>query len=411
MINKNILDKTKKKLIILNTLVVGVLFLIFSMFIYGYFYNLTYKEVDRGLYRQFDMITKKTKEEFRYPIKSGNMAIGPQGHITYILKNGKVVYGYENDRANYIRPYEYYDKVKNGITSYKYGGHNFRELKQTQGEYTLEIIKVVDVEVGLLKQLVFVLLIGMMLSLGVVYLTSRFLTQKSLEPIEASWENQVLFVQDASHELRTPLAIIFSKIEGIIKRPESTVDDEMKNLTIVMKEARRLRKLVSDLLKLTKEDAIVTINKSTFNLEELVKEILVDYRDIASLQDKVVNFNSKLRNINIYCDREKIKQLLIILIDNAIKYTNPEGRIDVILSESMHSINIIIKDNGIGIKEDEIKNIFNRFYRSNSLRGKDIEGSGVGLSIAKTIISNLRGNIEVESKIREGTSFYVNIPK
>lgn len=408
MINKNILDKTKKKLIILNTLVVGVLFLIFSMFIYGYFYNLTYKEVDKGLYRQFDMIIKKHKVESRNPT---NMPIGPQGYIIYILKNGKIISGYENDMANYIRPYEYCEKIKNGITSYKYEGHSFRELKETQGEYTLEIIKVVDVEVGLLKQLVFVLLIGMMLSLGVVYLTSRFLTQKSLEPIEASWENQVLFVQDASHELRTPLAIIFSKIEGIIKRPESTVDDEMKNLTIVMKEARRLRKLVSDLLKLTKEDAIVTINKSTFNLEELVKEILVDYRDIASLQDKVVNFNSKLRNINIYCDREKIKQLLIILIDNAIKYTNPEGRIDVILSESMHSINIIIKDNGIGIKEDEIKNIFNRFYRSNSLRGKDIEGSGVGLSIAKTIISNLRGNIEVESKIREGTSFYVNIPK
>lgn len=411
MINKNILYKIKKKLIILNTLVVGVLFLIFSIFIYVYFYNLTYKEVDEGLYRQFEMLTKKHKDESRYPIKSTNILLGQEGHIIYILKNGKIVQGYENDIANYIRPYGYSKKVKDGITSYKYEGHNFRGLKETQGEYTVEIIKIVDVEVGLLKQLAFVLFMGMMIVLGIVYLASRFLTQKSLEPIEASWENQVLFVQDASHELRTPLAIIFSKVEGIIKRPENTVEDEMKNITIVMKETRRLRKLVSDLLKLTKEDAIVTINKSTFNIEELVKEILVDYGDIASIQDKIINLNNKLRHANIYCDREKIKQLLIILIDNAMKYTNPEDRIDIILSESINSINIIIRDSGIGIKEDEIKNIFNRFYRSNSLRGKNIEGSGVGLSIAKTIISNLRGNIKVESKLGEGTSFYIDIPK
>ncbi|HSQ88986.1 HAMP domain-containing sensor histidine kinase [Romboutsia sp.] len=411
MINKNILYKTKKKLIILNTLVVGVLFLIFSTFIYAYFHNLTYKAVDEGLYRRFEIFIKKSKEEFRDPITAINRPLGPEGYIIYILKDGRIIHGYENDIANYIRPYEYNEEVKDGITSYKYKDHNFRELKKTQGEYTLEIIKIVDVEVGLLKQLVFVLFMGMMLSLGAVYLASRFLTRKSLEPIEASWENQVLFVQDASHELRTPLAIIFSKVEGIIKRPESTVEDEMKNLTIIMKESRRLRKLVSDLLKLTKEDAIVMINKSKFNLEELVKEILVDYGDIASLQDKIINFDSKLRNINIYCDREKIKQLLIILIDNAMKYTNSGDEIDIILSESINYMNIIIRDSGIGIKEDEIKNIFNRFYRSNSLRGKNIEGSGVGLSIAKTIISTLRGNIKVESKLGEGTSFYVNIPK
>ncbi|WP_270647704.1 sensor histidine kinase [Paeniclostridium hominis] len=232
-----------------------------------------------------------------------------------------------------------------------------------------------------------------------------------MEPIEESWKNQELFVQDASHELRTPLTIIFSKIESIIKRPKNKVEDEMNNLVIVMKEVRRLSKLVSDLLKLTKEDAIITINKSKFDIVEMINDILKQYEDIFELQNKKLKVNYTLKDNNIYSDKEKLKQIFIIIIDNAMKYTKENDYIQVCLSEEGSNVKIEVKDSGIGIKEEEISLIFNRFYRASSHRETNKEGSGIGLSIAKLLVTNLKGEICVNSKYKKGSTFSIYIPK
>ena len=250
----------------------------------------------------------------------------------------------------------------------------------------------------LLNQLKFVLIISIILASITVYFISKFLTKKSLKPIEESWKNQELFVQDASHELRTPLTIIFSKIESIIKRPKNSVEEEMNNLVIVMKEVRRLSKLVSDLLKLTKEDAIITINKSKTNIIDVIGDILIQYEDICQLQSKNLKFNYHLKDQSIYTDKEKLKQILIILIDNAIKYTKEDDYIIVRLFEEGSNIKIEVEDSGIGIKEEELPLIFNRFYRASSHRESNKDGSGIGLSIAKILIGNLNGKIAVSSK-------------
>lgn len=277
--------------------------------------------------------------------------------------------------------------------------------------YTIEAIKVVDTEEMLLNQLKFVLIISIILALVAVYFISKFLTNKSLEPIEETWKNQELFVQDASHELRTPLTIIFSKVESIIKRPENSVEDEMKNLVIVMKEVRRFSKLVSDLLKLTKEDAIITINKSKFDIVATVNDILSQYEDICELQNKNLKFNYNLKDENIYTDKEKLKQIFIILIDNAIKYTKEDDYINIRLSEEGSNIKLEVSDSGVGIKEEELPLIFNRFYRSSSHRETNKEGSGIGLSIAKMLVNNLKGKIEAKSKHKKGSTFSIYIPR
>ena len=411
MMNKNILKKTRKKLITLNTLVVGVIFIVFTLFIYSYFYNLTYKGVDKELYMQYEKTVhniNKGNLEFKRNVPPDIML---RGTMVYISKDNKLLKAYPENIQNYIRPFNLSKNLKEGTTHYKYDEHSFRQVKMDYNSYTIEVIKIVDTEEMLLSQLKFVLITSIMLALIAVYFISGFLTNKSLEPIEESWKNQELFVQDASHELRTPLTIIFSKIESIIKRPKNKVEDEMNNLVIVMKEVRRLSKLVSDLLKLTKEDAIITINKSRFDIVEMINDILKQYEDIFELQNKKLKVNYTLKYNNIYSDKEKLKQIFIIIIDNAMKYTKENDYIQVCLSEEGSNVKIEVKDSGIGIKEEEISLIFNRFYRASSHRETNKEGSGIGLSIAKLLVSNLKGEICVNSKYKKGSTFSIYIPK
>ncbi|CEP39919.1 two-component sensor histidine kinase [[Clostridium] sordellii] len=411
MMNKNILKKTRKKLTTINTLVVGIIFILFTIFIYQYFYNLTYKSIDDELYIQ--------SKKFTHDINRGSLGFNRElppdtvlrGTMIYISKNGELLKAFPENMSNYIRPFNLSEDLKDGIVTYKYNGHSFRQIKINYNLYTIEIIKIVDTEEMLLNQLKFVLIISIILASITVYFISKFLTKKSLKPIEESWKNQELFVQDASHELRTPLTIIFSKIESIIKRPKNSVEEEMNNLVIVMKEVRRLSKLVSDLLKLTKEDAIITINKSKTNIIDVIGDILIQYEDICQLQSKNLKFNYDLKDQSIYTDKEKLKQILIILIDNAIKYTKEDDYIIVRLFEEGSNIKIEVEDSGIGIKEEELPLIFNRFYRASSHRESNKDGSGIGLSIAKILIGNLNGKIAVSSKYKKGSIFSIYIPK
>ncbi|CEP88874.1 sensor histidine kinase [Paeniclostridium sordellii] len=411
MMNKNILKKTRKKLTTINTLVVGIIFILFTIFIYQYFYNLTYKSIDNELYIQ--------SKKFTHDINRGSLGFNRElppdtvlrGTMIYISKNGELLKSFPENMSNYIRPFSLSEDLKDGIATYKYNGHSFRQIKINYNLYTIEIIKIVDTEEMLLNQLKFVLIISIILASITVYFISKFLTKKSLKPIEESWKNQELFVQDASHELRTPLTIIFSKIESIIKRPKNSVEEEMNNLVIVMKEVRRLSKLVSDLLKLTKEDAIITINKSKTNIIDVIGDILIQYEDICQLQSKNLKFNYDLKDQSIYTDKEKLKQILIILIDNAIKYTKEDDYIIVRLFEEGSNIKIEVEDSGIGIKEEELPLIFNRFYRASSHRESNKDGSGIGLSIAKILIGNLNGKIAASSKYKKGSIFSIYIPK
>ena len=185
----------------------------------------------------------------------------------------------------------------------------------------------------------------------------------------------------------------------------------MKNLTIVMKEVRRLNKLVSDLLKLTKEDAIVTINKSEVDLKSMVYDITEQYEDICELQHKKLEFEYKSKDKIIFSDKEKLRQILIILIDNAIKYTNNEDIIKVTIYDENANIIIDVLDTGIGIKNEDLSQIFNRFFRASSQRESNRDGSGIGLSIAKVLVSNLNGKISAVSKYGEGSTFTLSIPK
>lgn len=405
MINNDILIKTKKNLIKINIAVVGSFLIIFSLCIYGYFKAQTYKNVDSYL-----------KEELEYigiQLERNHLYVAPK-----LLDPKNIVYIYKDNQVKYFTPNGYFkdfipynnSKVL-GFSTYKEDGYTFRELKFNVAGYTIQIIRNIDSEMVLLNRLLAVFFVGVIFAIIITYFIALYLTKKALVPIERTWNNQVKFIQDASHELRTPITIISSKLESILKHPQNSISDEVETIADAMKENRRLKKMVNDLLHLTKEESITNLQIEEFDINDLIKDISNDYIEIADMYDKEFSYDFYESNSIIITDKAKLRQLILIFIDNAFKYTNEGDYINISVSDRDNNFIISIKDSGIGIKDDEVNLIFDRFFRSENVRNKDIDGSGIGLSIAKMIVNSLKGNIKVYSKINKGTTFDIALPK
>lgn len=406
MINKNVFTDTKQRLIKINLLVVGGFLLIFSIFIFFYFKELTYTNIDRKIEEELESISV----QFNRSSMFNPIILEDPRNMVYVYENGTIRYYTENRYFENIYP-EINNSKKDTFFTWSNNGYTFRVLNLNIGKYTIEIIRNIDSEISSLKQLVFSLIIGILISLIVAYFIAIYLTKKALVPIETAWNNQAKFIQDASHELRTPISIISSKLEGMLKHPENTVNDEVETVADAMRETRRMKKMINDLLSLTKEDYISTMNFENIDIENVVYEIYKDYEEIAEMQDKEFIFKSELENKIIVTDKNKLRQLVLIFVDNAFKYTNEYDGIFINLKEEDNNIKLSIKDTGIGIKEDEIKYVFDRFFRGDDVRSQDIDGSGIGLSIAKMLSINLKYEINVDSKVGEYTVFEIKIPK
>ena len=392
MINKKVFNKTKSSLIKINIAVVLSFLILFSIFIYTYFKGVTYKSIDNKLNNELESIViQLTRQSMVYPVTKY------PSNMIYIYKRDRVMYytpqnGYFSD----VLPNRYTNKL-NDIFTFSENGYTFRELNVEIDEYQIQIIRNIDSEISSLRQLIFVFIIGILISLIITYYLAVYLTKKALIPIETAWNNQAKFIQDASHELRTPISIISSKLERMLKHPNSTISDEVETIADAMSEIRRSKKMISDLLSLTKEEAITKLNITEVNIKNFIKDICVDYVDIADIQEKRFEMNFNLKNETIFTDENKLRQLLLIFIDNAFKYTKENDFIAININQKDNVYTeISIIDSGVGIKQEDIPYIFDRFFRSENVRDKDIDGSGIGLSIAKMIAINLGAEISVK---------------
>lgn len=392
MINKKAFNKTKSSLIKINIAVVLSFLILFSIFIYAYFKGVTYKSIDNKLNNELESIAiQLTRQSMVYPVTKY------PSNMIYIYKRDRVMYytpqnGYFSD----VLPNRYTNKL-NDIFTFSENGYTFRELNVEIDEYQIQIIRNIDSEISSLRQLIFVFIIGILISLIITYYLAVYLTKKALIPIETAWNNQAKFIQDASHELRTPISIISSKLERMLKYPNSTISDEVETIADAMSEIRRSKKMISDLLSLTKEEAITKLNITEVNIKNFIKDICVDYVDIADIQEKRFEMNFNLKNETIFTDENKLRQLLLIFIDNAFKYTKENDFIAININQKDNVYTeIFIIDSGVGIKQEDIPYIFDRFFRSENVRDKDIDGSGIGLSIAKMIAINLGAEISVK---------------
>ena len=281
MINKKVFNKTKSSLIKINIAVVLSFLILFSIFIYTYFKGVTYKSIDNKLNNELESIViQLTRQSMVYPVTKY------PSNMIYVYKRDRVMYytpqnGYFSD----VLPNRYTNKL-NDIFTFSENGYTFRELNVEIDEYQIQIIRNIDSEISSLRQLIFVFIIGILISLIITYYLAVYLTKKALIPIETAWNNQAKFIQDASHELRTPISIISSKLERMLKHPNSTISDEVETIADAMSEIRRSKKMISDLLSLTKEEAITKLNITEVNIKNFIKDICVDYVDIADIQEK-----------------------------------------------------------------------------------------------------------------------------
>ena len=213
---------------------------------------------------------------------------------------------------------------------------------------------------------------------------------------------------DISHELRTPLTILQSHIEAFNDGIWEPTPDK---LSILSKEVNRLIKLVGELKYLADiENHHLSLEISKINLGTLMQEVYESFKYEFDIKDIVLQ-SSIEENVIIDGDEDKLKQVFINLLANALKYTNPGGIVKLSVSTDKNNINISIKDTGIGIEENDLLNIFERFYRSDASRNRKTGGTGIGLTIVKIIVEAHAGRINVESKIGEGANFVVILPK
>ncbi|MCR5833816.1 MAG: sensor histidine kinase [Selenomonadaceae bacterium] len=237
-----------------------------------------------------------------------------------------------------------------------------------------------------------------------------FMAGRTLVPIKEAYDKQKQFAADASHELRTPLAVAMASAELLLADP-SIKDPFLRQVLEDLKsEVKKMTNLVSDLLMVARSDNnALKVKIQRIDLTEVLKQVIRTMSPIA--EKKNIRLTGKnFRRMFIMADEQRIKQLTIILVDNAIKYTPEGGAIMVRLedSDSAHAIFSVI-DNGVGIAPENLDKVFERFYRVDKARSREMGGNGLGLSIANEIIKIHDGKISVESKFGEGTKFTVEL--
>jgi len=243
-------------------------------------------------------------------------------------------------------------------------------------------------------------------------LVSFFLAKMAINPLLIAWTKQQEFVENASHELRTPLAIIQNKLETLFTRPDESIMDNSEAIADSLGEIRRLRNLTNDLLTLARRDGNeLEVKKEKVNLQEFINKLVVDYADLASLEEKELTYQAVNSDKEVLLDPKLVQQLLVILIDNAIKFTYEKDTIQIVSSIHKQEIELLVKDSGIGISSDKKKAIFERFTRVDNSRNKETGGFGLGLSIAAQIVESMHGKISVADNSPKGTVFKITFPQ
>lgn len=235
------------------------------------------------------------------------------------------------------------------------------------------------------------------------------LAGRTLKPIEKMTNKQKLFIADAAHELKTPLAAMKTEIEVALRGKRLSAKEAREVLESNLEEVETLSQLTDTLLKQSKYQSENSLQLSVIDMGELTSMVCKKMENSANTKGLQLLFETE--NVKARANKDSIRELLTILLDNAIKFTK-EGTIKVECKKAKNNVKIQVSDTGVGIREQDLDLIFDRFYKANdSSRNKDkSRGYGLGLSIAKEVVEKHKGAIEVKSKRGKGTTFTVTFP-
>ncbi|WP_164508277.1 sensor histidine kinase [Companilactobacillus kedongensis] len=409
----------------------AILFLTLGIIIFNRFQTSTYRSIDQDIKSQVSTIRKQPD---MHPVDNG----GPHGpddnkavkqpeprapfQTSVLVFNAK---GTLLNKSSLGNRYSVLKKVKlnrknlNTKQTLTVKKMSFRALlikvskknnnPMYAGNYVL-IMQNIDTQIQSMENFQKILIMTFFIFWIIALILSYVLTRITMFPIIKSWKQQSEFVNDAAHELRTPLTIIQGKLEYMLTRPKSTVMDEAESISVSLDEVNRLNSLTNNLLILARADQSTT--KFNFELttpDYFIKDPIMPFKDIINSQSKVFQENIK-HHATLLVDRDKIKQVLIILLDNATKYTPENGTIRIYDNLEGSKYQIIISDTGVGIKDTDKKKIFGRFYRVDKSRNRNSGGHGLGLAIAQQIMNEHHGKIFVRDNLPQGSEFVIELP-
>ena len=413
-------QKLIKKQLIKNMFFTFIVFAIILIFFDAIIYN----QVSISLYQSIDKELSKTAKYYKSKIiyedimegmAFAEIKINPRLICIIRSNDGNILNGenigrFYNDYLSDIK----FDKTKideiyavKVQDNYNYRGITLKYTGLENQKIYIQLLANVDGEVETINTMTHTLLIGSLIIIIVAIISSYILSKMTLKPIMDSWKKQTEFVQNAAHELRTPLTIIQAKQELLLQEPKSKIIDKSEDINIILKETKRLTKLIKELMILATADSNeLKLKKEKTDVDKLIKEVVIPYKDYAEMQEKEIDVDLKF-NKEINIDPNKINQLMIIILDNAIKYTSENDKIEIKTYSKDGKCVIEISDTGIGISKEATKHVFDRFYREDKARSREKGGTGLGLSIAHTIVKLHGGNIKIMPNEPKGTKVII----
>lgn len=242
------------------------------------------------------------------------------------------------------------------------------------------------------------------------------LAGRAMKPIANAFQRQEQFTSDASHELRTPLSILRSAYEVLDEQRDKLPEFHRHVLMKSGREIHHMSRLVENLLVLARSDSgRIELAVSRFSLWYTINQVIEQLQPIASSKNVSLGWDASQGratedNVMIQADEVRIRQLILILVENAIQYNREGGRVMVALNVSAQKTSFTVRDTGIGIENEHLPHIFERFYRMDKARTRRSEGTGLGLAIAKQIVDAHHAKIEVWTQPQTGTTFRVTLP-
>ena len=419
MNEQKLINKQLIKSVLLNLVAFTIIFTVFAFTIYTTLQIFLYQSTNQELIIEMERYVGKTHTFMRESNVPSKITRNPRVITIQRNSNGEII----NQSAigafydDYINEIKFNKNNLNTIYDIKVNNeYTFRALSfethTTGGETNyVQLLISVDSESRILENFSNILGIGTIITIVLSIVASYVLSKKSMEPVVASIKKQNEFVQNASHELRTPLTIIQAKQELLLQEPEAKIIDKAEEINLTLNETNRLAKLTKDLMVLARSDSnTMHIQREKVDIDNLIEEITKPYKEMANMQEKQIKLDLKF-NQNIWLDRNKIHQVLVILLDNAIKYTEPNNEIEITTQAKEGKCIIEVKDTGIGINEDSINHIFERFYREDKARSRESGGSGLGLAIASCIVNAHKGTIKATHNNPKGTVFTIKLPR
>lgn len=408
--------RLRNKFLVLNIVTISIMMLFAFNFIYFITYKSVYTGVDMELRRVSEFENKFNQNHKEQLPKFSGKNLPPQRSIGFnLITTNDHVIQYRSSLVSLSD--DFYEEAKESVFSQNsssgkfklYGNYWAYNVQPHPLGYKITILDITS-QHDFLTNLVYTFLTVALGMLFIIFFISKFFANKSIAPIKESFDKQKQFIADASHELKTPLAVISTNVDVLLANDTDTIQNQSKWLLYIQSEVERMGKLTNDLLYLTRmdySDAKAIFSK--VNLSDTVESVILTMEAVIFENSIFLDYDIQ-PDLMVNGNLEQLKQVTIILLDNALKYTNPNGKVNISLKKNNNNAILSISNTGIGIPPENLPKIFDRFYRVDKSRSRESGGYGLGLAIAKAIVEQHKGRISVASILNDVTTFTVEIP-